>query len=57
MSVPPHARLEYCDHDFVIPELRVWVTVHYVHPAKEELPRWRDVEQNIRRIAASFVVP
>jgi hypothetical protein len=57
MTASPHAPLEFCDHDFVIPELGVGVTVHYLHPAKEELPRWRDVEQNIRRIVKSFVVP
>jgi hypothetical protein len=56
MTPAPHARLAFCDHDFVISELGVLVTVHYDDPAKEELPRWRDVEQNIRRIVTSFVV-
>lgn len=56
MTVPPHVPLEYCEHHFVIPELDAQVNVGYFHPSKEELPRWQEVEQHIRRIVKSFIV-
>jgi len=52
-AVQPFDPLSSCKHSFVLDELK---TVVEIHCRKEDLPRWREFEHAIRKIALSFAV-
>jgi hypothetical protein len=52
--VAPFDALIFCDHYFVLPEIRAVASVHYTD--RDVIARWREVEAEITKIAHSFVV-
>jgi hypothetical protein len=55
-SVPPHDLLTFCRHEFFAHpgDIRIGVSNIWV---KTDLARWREVEQGVRAVFQSFVIP
>jgi hypothetical protein len=52
-KVPPFDLLSHCEHLFIVSELKAVASIGY---EKDDLPRWREIEREIRKIAHSFIV-
>jgi hypothetical protein len=55
-SVPPHDLLTFCRHEFFAPEGDIRIGIGNID-VKSDLARWREVEQRVRAVLQSFVVP
>jgi hypothetical protein len=52
----PHERMSFCTLLFFIPELPASIEVSLSHPAKESMPKWREIEAAIRNVLRSFII-
>jgi len=53
-AVPPFDASSGCEHKFNLPELKAQVSVNY---PKSDLPRWREIESSITKMAHALVAP
>jgi hypothetical protein len=53
-AVPPFDAMSGCEHRFNLPELKAQVSVHY---PKDDLPRWKEIEGLIKKMAQGFISP
>lgn len=51
--VPPYATFTDCHHLFVVPEFKIVAEAIYT---KKDLPRWREIEEETKKIIHSFIV-
>lgn len=51
----PYELFTYCEIEFVMPEIKALVNVGTIY-VKEDLARWREVNQGVRNVARLFIV-
>jgi hypothetical protein len=51
--VAPYALTSRCDHNFLIPEMHARARAIYT---TQNLPRWREIEDGVQKVANDFVV-
>lgn len=56
IAVPPYEPISFCEIDFLVREMNLSVHVSNIN-FKQDLSRWKNIEQGIRRVVQSFVVP